>query len=145
MKKIIAIFITTSLLLLSVSVKAQIGLISIEKVQALLDKTVGQKEGMTTITKQVITTDSYTYDFTASGGKLKGTDKSTNIQWSKGFIFASSEETETLTSFVFKFTEKFTYNERLNGDDEEETTVNTFTFYVMTKDAAEMKALIKAK
>lgn len=149
MKKISAAFIATSLLLFALSVTAQV---PVEKIQKLLDKASGQKYvnlmgNDEKITKQVITANSYTISYTGLGKYgSKWVQENTNIPWSDGFNHYSSEDNSNskLTLFVFKFKTDMDFYMHVEGKEgSPKSKTGSLEFYVLTKDAAEMEALIK--
>ncbi len=154
MKKISSIFIATSLLLLSISVNAQPGSVPVEKIQKLLDKAAGQKfmsimGNDQKLTKQVITTDTYTISYTELGKYgSKWVQQTINIKWGSGFNHFSTTENSNskLTRFVFQFKDDMKFDMHVEGKTDDDLSKTTqLEFYVLTKDAEEMSTLIKDK
>jgi hypothetical protein len=152
MKKITSVFIAASLLLISVSVNAQI---PVEKIQKLMDKAAGQKfmslmGNDQKLTKQVITADTYTISYTESGKHgSKWVEQTSNIKWGSGFKHFSTTENsnDKLTRFVFHYENKdMPFDMHVEGKPNNGlSTTYALEFYVLTKDADEMSALIKDK
>jgi len=150
MKKISSIFIATSLLLLSVSINAQT--VPVEKIQKLLDKAAGQKYlsivgSEQKLTKQVFTVNSYVMSYTGLGKYgSKWVLEYTGINWYSGFNHFSTTENSNskLTRFVFDLKDKHSFYMHVEGEgDNKKSTRNSLEFYVLTKDAEEMEALLK--
>ena len=131
---------------------AQTGSVPIAKIQKLLDKVEGQKYvnlmgREEKITKQEITENTYTFNYTGLGKYgSKWVQESTNIEWDKGFTHYSStgygNDKITICSFKFK-NELNWYMHVKDETGSPKSTRKSLEFFILTKDYPEFKALIK--
>jgi hypothetical protein len=149
MKTISAILIATTFILASSSVSAQI---PVEKIQPLLDKATGQKYVNITgkevkITNQNITADTYTFNFSGTAKKSTAwVHEYSGIRWADGFnvFFDPASGNEKLTLFTIKFKNDISFYMHIDGESSNyKSTRSTMEFYILTKDADQIKALIK--